>query len=143
MVNKRITQALFRGMKWPSWTPQIAVEATVRAAPRDVEALLGGPWRRLRRKMGNQPLLLVAPYVGERVWDLLVEEDISYVDLTGNARISLVQAGIFIETQGATSDPGATRQRCSLRGAKAGGVVRALVDAARPTAQPRSPPRPA
>ncbi len=110
----------------------VLVEATVRAAPRDIEALLGGPWRRLRRKMGNQPILLVAPYVGERVRDLLVEENISYVDLTGNVRISLDYPGIFIETQGATSDASATKQRTSLRGAKAGGVARVLVDAAPP-----------
>ena len=106
----------------------VLVEATVRAAPRDIEALLGGPWRRLRRKMGNQPILFVAPYVGERVRSLLVEENVSYVDLTGNVRISLDYPGIFIETEGATSDPSATKQRSSLRGAKAGGVVRALVD---------------
>ena len=106
----------------------VLVEATVRAAPRDIEALLGGPWRRLRRKMGNQPILFVAPYVGERVRNLLVEENVSYVDLTGNVRISLDYPGIFIETEGATSDPSATKQRSSLRGAKAGCVVRALVD---------------
>lgn len=110
----------------------VLVEAKLRIAPRDVEALLGGPWRRWRRQMGNQPILLVAPYVGERVRELLVEENISYVDLTGNVRISLDHPGIFIETEGATKDPGATKQRTSLRGAKAGGVVRALVDVAPP-----------
>lgn len=110
----------------------VLVEARLRAAPRDVEALLGGPWRRWRRQIGNQPILLVAPYVGERVRELLVEEDISYIDLTGNVRISLDPAGIFIETEGASRDPGSTKQRSSLRGAKAAAVVRVLVDAAPP-----------
>lgn len=108
------------------------VEAKLRIAPRDVEALLGGPWRRWRRQWGDQPILLVAPYVGERVRELLVEENISYVDLTGNIRISVDELGVFIETQGATSEPGVTKQRSGLRGAKAAAVVRALVDVAPP-----------
>lgn len=110
----------------------IFVEVKLNVSPRDVEALMGGPWRRWHRQMGNQPILLVAPYVGPRVRELLAGENISYLDLTGNARISLDYPGIFIETQGATQDPRSTKARSAIRGAKAGAVVRALVDAAPP-----------
>jgi hypothetical protein len=82
--------------------------------------------------MGNYPILVVAPYVSPKVRELLAEESVSYVDLTGNIRISLDQAGVFIETQGAQRDPSTTKQRRGLRGAKVGAVVRVLVDAAPP-----------
>jgi MarR family protein len=110
----------------------IFVEVRSKVSPRDVEALMGGPWRRWRRQMGNQPILLVAPYIGPRVRELLTEENVSYLDLTGNSRISLDYPGVFIETQGASQDPHATKPRAALRGAKAGAVVRVLVDVAPP-----------
>lgn len=110
----------------------IFVEARFDVSPRDVEALVGGPWRRWRRRMGNQPIIMVAPYIGPRVRELLIEENVSYVDLTGNVRISLDHPGVFIETQGATRDPRSTKTRSGIRGAKAGAVVRVLVDASPP-----------
>ena len=116
----------------PSAQPPVAVVARSDVSVRDVQVLMGGPWRRLRRQMGNYPILVVAPYVSPKVRELLAEESVSYVDLTGNIRISLDQAGVFIETQGAQRDPSTTKQRRGLRGAKAGAVVRVLVDAAPP-----------
>jgi hypothetical protein len=110
----------------------VIVEVKSDVAPRDVDALIGGPWRRWRRQMGNQPILLVAPYIGPRVRELLTEENISYLDLTGNARISLDYPGVFIETEGARQDPRSTKPRSAVRGAKAGAVVRVLVDATPP-----------
>lgn len=110
----------------------VFVEVKAAVSPRDVEALIGGPWRRWRRQMGNRPILLVAPYIGPRVRELLTEEDISYVDLTGNTRISLDYPGVYIETEGARQDPRSTKPRSAVRGAKAGAVVRVLVDAAPP-----------
>ncbi len=110
----------------------VFVEVKADVSPRDVEALLGGPWRRWRRQMGNRPILLVAPYFGPRVRELLTEENISYVDLTGNTRISLDYPGLYIETEGARQDPRSTRPRSAVRGAKAGAVVRVLVDALPP-----------
>lgn len=109
------------------------VEVKTDVSPRDVEALMNGPWRKSwRRRMGNQPILLVAPYIGPRVRELLIEESISYLDLTGNARISSDHPGVFIEVRGATHDPRSTKPRAAIRGAKAGAVVRVLVDAAPP-----------
>jgi hypothetical protein len=108
------------------------VEVKANISPRDVEALIGGPWRRWRRQMGNQPILLVAPYIGPRVRTLLTEENVSYVDLTGNTRISLDYPGVYIEIAGARQDPRSTKPRSAVRGAKAGAVVRVLVDAVPP-----------
>lgn len=82
--------------------------------------------------MGNQPILLVAPYISPRVKALLAEEDVSYLDLTGNIRISLDYPGVFIETEGARQDPRSTKPRSTIRGAKTGAVVRVLVDVAPP-----------
>ncbi|MDA8358444.1 MAG: hypothetical protein M0Z95_19630 [Actinomycetota bacterium] len=111
------------------------VEVKTDVSPRDVGTLLDGPWRKSwRRRMGNQPILLVAPYVGPRVRELLIEEGIGYLDLTGNARISSDYPGVFIELQGATHDPRSTKPRAAIRGAKAEAVVRVLVDAAPPYA---------
>ncbi|GAC1340168.1 MAG: hypothetical protein NVSMB29_08640 [Candidatus Dormibacteria bacterium] len=111
----------------------VLVEAKNDVTPRDVESLLGGPWRRWRKQTGNHPILLVAPYIGPRIRELLSEENVSFIDLTGNARISLDYPGVFIETQGATSDPRSAKvRRSAMRGAKAGAVVRVLIDAAPP-----------
>jgi hypothetical protein len=82
--------------------------------------------------MGNRPILLVAPYIGPRVRELLTEEEISYLDLTGNTRISLDYPGVYIETEGARQDPRSTKPRSAVRGAKAGAVVRVLVDTVPP-----------
>jgi len=110
----------------------VFVEVKTDVSPRDVEALIGGPWRRWRRQMGNQPLLLVAPYIGPRVRELLTEENVSYLDLTGNIRISLDYPGVYIEAEGARKDPRSGKARSAVRGAKAGAVVRVLIDAVPP-----------
>lgn len=110
----------------------ILVEAKSDVSARDVQALMGGPWRRWRRQTGNYPILLVAPYIGPRVRELLTEENVSYVDLTGNARLSIDDPGVFIQTDGASRDPRSVKPRSGIRGAQAGAVVRVLTDAAPP-----------
>jgi hypothetical protein len=106
----------------------VLVEARPRVSARDVQVLMGGPWRRWRRQSGNQPILLVAPYIAPRVRDLLMEENVSYLDLTGNIRITLDYPGVFIEAQGAQRDPSLTKKTRGLGGAKVGSVIRLLVD---------------
>lgn len=110
----------------------ILVEAKSDVSRRDVEGLISGPWRRWRRQMGNQAVLVVAPYIGPSVRKMLAAEDISYIDLSGNARVSVQYPAVFIETQGARQDPHSVKPRAGIRGAKAGAVVRALVDVAPP-----------
>lgn len=120
-------------IKGPNASSQvILVEARPNVSARDVQVLMGGPWRRWRAQTGNQPILLVAPYIGPRVRELLIEETVGYVDLTGNVRISLDYPGVFIQTEGAQRDPSPAKPRRGLRGAKVGAVVRVLADAAPP-----------
>ena len=112
----------------------VLVEARREVSAHDVQVLMGGPWRRWRRQAGNQPILLIAPYIGPRVRDLLEEEDVSYVDLTGNVRISLNYPAIYIRTEGAQRNPSAGKTKAGLKGAKVGAVVRVLVDSRPPYA---------
>jgi hypothetical protein len=113
---------------------RLLVELKTSVSTRDIEALIGGPWRRWRRQLGNPAILLVAPYISPRIRQLLAEESVSYLDLTGNTRITLDSPGIFIETEGSDRDPRSSRPRSGIRGAKAGSVVRVLVDSTPPFA---------
>ena len=110
----------------------ILVEAKSRASQRDVENMMNGPWKRWRTRMGNQPLLFVAEYLNPRMRELLTQENISYIDLTGNVRIDIANPGIFIETMGAKTDPHSRKSRSNVGGSKAGAVIRVLADAAPP-----------
>ena len=111
----------------------LLVEAKRNFAPRDVAELTGGLFGRLRGRTGRVPILLVAPYISARSRDLLVENDINYLDLTGNVRITVDYPGLFIVTEGAQVDPApVARGSRGLRGAKVGAVVRALIDAQPP-----------
>lgn len=75
------------------------------------------------------PLVVVAPYLSEATRTRLRERDVSYLDLTGNARVVVAEPGLYIETLGASQDPDRReRPARSLRGPKAGRIVRALID---------------
>jgi hypothetical protein len=98
------------------------VVAKSRIEPRDIVGLLAQA-----RAATELPLLVVAPYLGRRSQDLLVESGASYVDATRNTRINLDP--LFIFTTGATTDPGREASPLrSLRGAGAARAVRALCD---------------
>jgi hypothetical protein len=58
----------------------------------------------------------------------LRDENLNYLDLTGNIRLMTVRPGLYIENSGADADPEPTGPKRSLRGPKAGRVVRALCD---------------
>lgn len=75
------------------------------------------------------PLLIVSPYLSPSTRERLREAEISFLDLTGNARLVMSKPGLFIETQGASEDPDRkVRPARSLSGPKAGRIVRALID---------------
>lgn len=102
---------------------ELTIVSRKRVSPRDVPNLL-------RQARGNDaPILVIAPFLGERSRELLVEEGASYVDATGNLRIVVSNPAVFLEGRGADRDtnrqPRALR---SLKGATAGRVVRALCD---------------
>jgi hypothetical protein len=82
----------------------------------------------LEGREGELPLL-AANYLGRRSREVLKELDVSYVDATGNMRLTTSSPGLFVEVQGAQKDPWPDDQPLrTLRGRGAGRAVRALVD---------------
>ncbi|OKI31354.1 hypothetical protein A6A25_27850 [Saccharothrix sp. CB00851] len=78
-------------------------------------------------------LLVAAPWLSPRTRQKLREQDIAYLDLTGNASISIAYPSIRIQTQGASKDPNppagnAGSRNITLAGPRAGRVVRFLAD---------------
>lgn len=106
-----------------------AVEAKRSFEPRDVERLLPGLSRTLRSLAGNVPLLVVAMWLSTRTQELLRDEGINYIDLTGNAWIRLDFPAVFVRNIGATRNPEPReREAARVRGPKAGRLVRTLID---------------
>jgi hypothetical protein len=100
------------------------VETKTRLEPRDVDYLAA-----TTRPTADQPVLIIAPFLSPRTQERLTAAGFGYADLTGNVRLSLPKAGLFLETTGARENPAPTvRDRKSLRGAKAGRLIRALAD---------------
>jgi hypothetical protein len=109
-----------------------AVEARSSVSPRDAELLMAGLSRTLR-SFANVPVLVVAPWLSARTRELLRAEQINYLDLTGNAWIRMDYPVVFLSSEGAARNPEpAQRNAAGLRGAKAGRLVRALVDISPP-----------
>jgi hypothetical protein len=106
----------------------LAVEARRSIEPRDVERLLAGLSRTFR-SFANVSVLIVAPWLSERTQELLRDEKLNYIDLTGNAWIALDCPALFIRTTGATRNPEPqVRGAARLRGPKTGRLVRTLID---------------
>jgi hypothetical protein len=102
----------------------VSVEAKNRIFPRDVAQLKSGLGR-----YAAEPNLLVTRFLTPATRRRLQEEELNYLDVTGNIRLSLSRPGLYLEATGASEDPspgeGSVR---SLRGPKAGRLVRALCD---------------
>lgn len=108
---------------------QFAVEAKRRIEPRGVVELVA----RLLARAGKEPRLIIAPYLSPAVRERLREASLGFLDLTGNARIELREPGLFIDGEGADTDPDRrARPSRTLRGVKAGRIVRLLVDSEEP-----------
>jgi hypothetical protein len=103
---------------------RVRVAAKSRVEPRDVD-YLAAAWRPTL----DRPVLIAAPHLSPRTQERLRDRGFAYADLTGNVRLELAEPGLFIETTGARENPGpGTRDRKSLKGPKAGRLVRALCD---------------
>jgi len=77
--------------------------------------------------------VVVSPYLSPGVRARLSRSGFGYVDLTGNTRLALTNPGLYLETSGADRDPDPSeRPTRSLRGPKAGRVVRTLCDLREP-----------
>jgi hypothetical protein len=103
---------------------RLVVEAKLRLVPRaiaDLKAQLDS--------YASAGGLVVAPFLTRSTRERLRGSDLNYLDLTGNVRLILSRPGLYVETQGATEDPSpAGKPGRSLRGPKAGRIVRALCD---------------
>src|SRR5262245_9088853 len=103
----------------------VALKARTRLDPKGVLALVDDT----REPHVPRPLVVVARYLSEATRAWFRQREVTYLALTGNVRIVLPDPGLFIDTQGAAEDPDRKeRPARSLRGAKAGRIVRALVD---------------
>ena len=102
----------------------LLVEAKSRLEPKDVDYLAS-----TLRPSADQPILIVAPFLSKRTQERLRSNGFGYTDLTGNVHLNLSEPGLFIETTGASENPEPDqRNRRSLKGAKAGRLVRTLTD---------------
>ena len=114
-------------------TVTFAVEAKRSFDPRAAGQLSAGLSRMLRSLAGQVPLLVVAPWLSARPQELLTREEINFIDLTGNAFISLENPALYIRAAGATRNPEpAPRGRATVRGPKAARLIRLLVDVVPP-----------
>lgn len=108
---------------------RIIVEENQSVSPRRVLDQLSPRIQTARNLGAHLPLLLIAPWLSERTQALLAQEDINYLDLTGNALLRIDNPPFFLQTAGARRNPfPVARDRASLRGAKASRVIRLLLD---------------
>jgi len=79
---------------------------------------------------GQSTGVLAARYLSPPVRTRLNELGLSYIDATGNMRITLDSPALYIRDRGADNDPwrGAGRPRGTLKGEPAARVVRTLLD---------------
>ncbi|MHB1509351.1 MAG: hypothetical protein ACYCST_09635 [Acidimicrobiales bacterium] len=107
----------------------LIVEAKRSFTPRDADVFSQPLARQLRTVSHNAPILVVSEWLGQRTRELLEEQGISYLDLTGNALIRLDNPAVFIRSMGSARAPKPVqRGTVRLRGAKAGRVLRLLLD---------------
>jgi hypothetical protein len=107
----------------------LAVEARSSLEPRAAAQLLPALAQTLLSLAGSIPVLVVAPWLSARTRELLSAQGINYIDLTGNALVSLSSPGLFISSDGAARNPQPEpRGRALVRGPRAARLVRLLAD---------------
>ncbi|MGV8972962.1 MAG: hypothetical protein ACOH10_11625 [Rhodoglobus sp.] len=114
----------------PDGTPvSLVIEASRLVARRDVgpiaEALAEAT-----AVIPNSVGVVMARYLAPSVREALETRKLSYVDATGNMRVSASRPGLFLKETGSDGDPwrGAGRPRGTLKGQPASRVVRTLLD---------------
>lgn len=107
----------------------IVVEEKQLVTPRTVLSELAPRVQSARNMGAHLPLLVVTPWLSRRAQALLADEDIGYIDLTGNALLRIDNPPFFLQTTGAERNPWPKeRGRAQLRGAKAARLIRLLID---------------
>lgn len=121
--------AIFRVTAPDQRSGVFAVEVQKRLEPRGVGELAARP----PATPVDAVRLVLAPHLSQSVCRRLTEAGLSFLDLTGNGRLELQEPGLLIQTQGALTNPDReARSSQSLRGVKAGRIVRLLVDSKLP-----------
>jgi hypothetical protein len=139
----------------PAWKVRFKARSTARSRGADAVLNLSGPdgakarfavaiKRRLVPRAipavkaqltdsSTDPGLVIAAFLTPSTRDRLQALDLNYLDLTGNLRLVLSRPALYLDTQGAVADPTPAQDpKRSLRGPKAGRIVRALCDFAPP-----------
>jgi hypothetical protein len=114
----------------PSGTnAQLVMECKPSFSPKDAEQLQNNLVRMVRAIAGNIPVMVVSRWLSERTQSLLADQDINYLDLTGNAYLRIDNPAVFIRTEGAKTDPNPVpRGRARVQGGKSARLIRTLVD---------------
>lgn len=114
-------------------TALLAVEIKARVEPRRIPELARRIEEATSEGMPGVVPVLGAAYLSPRARELLRGLDVSYIDTTGNVRITASSPGLFISDGGDDRDPWPRRDVLqSLRGRGAACAVRAIVDTAPP-----------
>ena len=97
-------------------------------SPREVDTVFA-IFARLKKPTEGAPGLVVAPWLSQRAQDLLVADNITYLDLTGNVLLKLANPAIFVKVAGAARQPQRqSRGQVRARGRKARRLMRFLTD---------------
>jgi len=111
----------------------VLVEAARNLAPVDARDRLAPQVRLMRQLMGESAVLVIVPWLSPRTREVLETNGFGYLDLTGNISFRLRRPLVFLRQPGADRDPNPpSRGRHGLAGARAGNLVRLLVDVAPP-----------
>jgi hypothetical protein len=108
---------------------RLLVEAKRRIDPKLVPAVADQLTR--YRSPTDDGGLVTAAFLSRRTRELLADTRLSYADATGNILLRIDRPAVYIESQGADTDPWAKpgdRPLRSLKGPTAGRIVRALCD---------------
>lgn len=107
----------------------LAIEAKQSVSPRFIQDLLLPRLQTARNMGGVYPLVVVAPWLSRKTQALLTENEIGYIDLTGNARVIAANPPFYLETVGAERNPAPKQPgKARLRGPKAARLIRLLTD---------------
>lgn len=116
---------------------ELLISLNDQISPRDVATGIGRVANALRQAQSRQTVFVVAPWLSPRTRQALQDRDIGYLDLTGNASLSITFPSIRLYTEGAsrapkTSHSSASKRNVTLSGPRAGRIVRFLTDFAPP-----------